>query len=217
MHDRPYALRSLISHYSWSLKWNRVWLACRKWGLSDGICACVGAIEGEELRHEVDRLLLEHRQCVGAKRRYPITTPTSNATPTPQTRPTVFVPTPLHFSLRVTGAEWLILSRLKQNGESVKFSSQRFSHLKEIFSFQRFSRPIGTFLAVCGLSPHKNMPQTAKKVSMRVEKSPGREKISLEKENLSGENHGFAVLFWPRQYRISMRTYHDKNFLVFIC
>lgn len=68
------------------------------------------------------------------------------------------------FSLKL-----ILISNSKRNGKSVKFSSRRFS------------LPIGTFLAVWGLPHTHQIPHTAKMVPMESEKSPGREKIPLEK------------------------------------
>ena len=85
------------------------------------------------------------------------------------------------------------------------FSPERFSLLTEIYSLQRFC-PKGTFLAVWVLSPHKKFPRQPKwslwdvKNLQEEKKSLWREKISVKRENLSWENHWFAVLFWPRQY-----------------
>ena len=76
--------------------------------------------------------------------------------------------------------EWVVLSRSKQNDKSVKFSSGRFSLLQEISLFRDFLAPKGPFW-LCGDFHHTRNSPHSQNGSYGSEKSPGREKISLEK------------------------------------
>ena len=73
-----------------------------------------------------------------------------------------------------------ILLRSKQNTKFVKFPLQNFSLPRN------FLAPKGSFW-LCG--PLKKSPHSQKG-------SYGELKISVKRDNLSGENHGFAVLFY---------------------
>ena len=74
---------------------------------------------------------------------------------------------------------------VKQNGESVIFSREIFSVDRNLLSPEIL--PQRDLFGCVGTFPTQKIPQTAKMVPMGREKSPGREKISLERENFCQE------------------------------